>query len=162
MTVETGTGLADANSYCEVVQADSYHEERGNADWLDETAAKKAAALVRACDYLERAYGRLWKGARSSARQKLSFPRFGIEDLASDEIPRRLTEAQCEAALLEILEPGILKQSPNSGGTILESQEGETTYRFAPGIGSVRHFAAIHGLIACYIGNPSMVKTERS
>lgn len=162
MTVEDGTGLEDANSYCDVDVADTYHEARGNEDWAAETTAKRASALVRSCDYLERAFGRLWKGARCSEKQRLAFPRYGIEELACTEIPRRLIEAQCEAALLELREPGILSEDASEGGNLSELKEGEVTKRFNAGASSARRYSALAGILAPYLKNLARLGIERA
>ena len=49
---EDGTGLAEANSYVSVAEADAYHADRGNAAWIGEDSAKQSA-LIKATDYLE-------------------------------------------------------------------------------------------------------------
>ncbi len=162
MTIEDGTGLEDANSYCDMATADSYHEARGNEDWAAETTAKRAAALVRACDYLERAYGRLWKGARSNEKQRLSFPRYGIEELACTAIPPRLIEAQYEAALLELREPGILSEDGSEGGSLSELKEGEVTKCFNAGTATARRFGTLAGILAPYLNNPAQMGIKRA
>jgi len=162
MTIEDGTGLENADSYAGVSVADSYHIARGNLYWMDASEEAKSAALIRACDYLERAYGRLWHGARISVMQRLSFPRYGIEELKDDEIPAWLIEAQCEAASIELLNPGLLLESPSEGGTLQEEKEGEVTRRFAAGGSTIRRFPSIQGLLAAYIRNPSLLKLERT
>lgn len=162
MKIEDGSGLSDADSYAGVQVADSYHGARGNEAWIAATSDQRNAALVRACDYLERGYGRLWPGARISTTQRLSFPRYGIDTLGSSEIPSWLVEAQCEAALLEILDPGILSCTPSEGGSLSQEREGEVERRYAPGPGSVRRFPSVHGLLAAHIRNPSQVRLGRT
>jgi hypothetical protein len=53
MIIEDGTGMPDATSYVGLDEADGYHRERGNGRWSEAGEAEKAAALVRACDWLE-------------------------------------------------------------------------------------------------------------
>ena len=96
MTVEDGSGFEEADSYSDITRADLYHSARGNMAWMEAISDAKNAALVRACDYVERGYGRLWPGARVSVTQRLSFPRYGMDTIRSDEIPTWIIEAQCE------------------------------------------------------------------
>jgi len=162
MRVEDGSGLPDADSYTSVTLADTYHGARGNQTWITATNDQKNAALVRACDYLERGYGSLWPGARISAMQRLSFPRYGIDTIGSSEIPEWLVESQCEAALLEILDPGTLSCTPSEGGVLSLEREGEMERRYAPGPGSMRRFPSVHGLLTAHIRNPSQVRLGRT
>ncbi len=79
LTVETGTGAANSESYASVVDADAYHNLRGNAPWLTLTTAEKEEALRRATDYIEQVYGLSFKGLRVSREQALSWPRYDVE-----------------------------------------------------------------------------------
>ncbi len=162
MTIEDGTGLPDATSYCRIEEADGYHAARGNGRWTEEEEAAKAAALVRACDWLERAYGQLWEGTRRTFTQRLSFPRCDMEGIACGEIPSWLKDAQCEAALLELADPGILSSDPSEGGTLTREREGDVERFYAPGPGSVRRFPQVHRLLAGHIRNPAQIGIGRA
>jgi hypothetical protein len=161
MIIEDGTGMPDATSYVGLDEADSYHRERGNGRWSEAGEAEKAAALVRACDWLERAYGRLWEGQKRLATQRLSFPRKEMDGVREDEIPWWLKEAQCEAALLELSEPGVLAFDASEGGSLQREREGEVERFFAPGPGSVRRFAQIYRLVAGHVRSPAQVGIGR-
>jgi len=162
MIVEDGTSLPDATSYCRIEEADAYHAARGNGRWTEAEEAAKSAALVRACDWLERAYGQLWEGIKLAATQRLSFPRCDFEGLSCNEIPPWLKEAQCEAALLELTEPGILSFDPAEGGAIQREREGEVERFYALGPGSVRRFPQVHRLLARHIRNPAQIGIGRA
>ncbi len=162
MTVEDGTGLPDATSYCRIEEADGYHAARGNGRWAEAEDAAKAAALVRACDWLERAYGQLWPGSRKSGAQRLSFPRCDMEGIACGDIPFWLKEAQCEAALLELAEPGVLAADPSEGGVLQREREGEVERCYAPGPGSVRRFGQVYRLLAGHIRSPAQIGIRRA
>jgi len=151
-----------ADSYTSVAAADTYHMARGNELWGNADGTTREVALVRACDYLERGYGRLWQGARTTLEQRLSFPRFGIGNLRSTEIPSWMIEAQCEAALLELKRPGCLSESWNEGGSLAGEREGEISKSYRPGIETLRKFPPIYGILAPHIRNPSQVKMERA
>jgi hypothetical protein len=161
MIIEDGSGLEDADSYASIAKADDYHQARGNDYWIAASAANKEAALVRACDYIEQGYSRLWHGARTTSRQRLSFPRYGIEDLRYDEIPRWIIEAQCEAALLEIKQQGCLSESWSEGGSLESEKEGEVARNYREGQETVRKYPSIYKTLAHYISNPSRIEARR-
>jgi hypothetical protein len=161
MIIEDGTGMPDATSYVGLDEADGYHRERGNGRWSEAGEAEKAAALVRACDWLERAYGRLWEGQKRVATQRLSFPREEMDGVLEGEIPWWLKEAQCEAALLELSEPGVLAFDASEGGGLLREREGEVERFFATGPGSVRKFPQIYRLVAGHVRSPAQVGIGR-
>lgn len=71
--VEDGTGLASAESYVSVSEADSYHELRGNTSW--DSIDDKEALLRKATDYMQGKYGGHWAGYKKSTTQALDWPR---------------------------------------------------------------------------------------
>lgn len=75
LIVEDGTGLANAESYLSVADADTYHSNRGNTAWAALATPAKEQALRKATDYIEQAYRYRWKGGRINAVQALSWPR---------------------------------------------------------------------------------------
>lgn len=72
---ETGAIVTDANSYADVADADAYQADRGRQAWTDADAAVKAAALVRATDYIETRFGRRFVGEPLGDVQELAWPR---------------------------------------------------------------------------------------
>lgn len=104
-TAETGQGLEAANSYVAVETADTYHTDRGHVSWTALSTAKKQQCLVRATDYIDKRFGRRFRGTRRSQRQALEWPRLDAFDddhfllAEQDEIPRALEKACAEYAL---------------------------------------------------------------
>lgn len=116
-TPEDGTGLANANSYCDLDFANSYFADRGVVSWdaADDDDAKKPA-LIKATDYIEnRFYGR-WIGQQEFPEvQALSWPRkanaatapfyYGFvsypvdPNFPTDQVPVGLKKACAEYAL---------------------------------------------------------------
>ena len=76
--VETGAGVANANSYASVAAADGYVADRGIAAWTALTTSDKQQALIKATDYLEATYRDAWKGTRVTSTQPLSWPRTNV------------------------------------------------------------------------------------
>lgn len=79
--VEDGTGVAGANSYGAVADADQYHENYGDpAAWSGASTAEKQAALRAATRWLDATFMRRWKGRRADEAQPLDWPRTGASD----------------------------------------------------------------------------------
>lgn len=103
--VETGQGLENANAYIDVAFADGYHADRGHVAWTSYTTQQKEQAIVRATDYVDKRFGRHFRGSRRSQQQNLEWPRLDAFDdswlllAASNEIPRELKRAVAEYAL---------------------------------------------------------------
>jgi hypothetical protein len=93
------------DSFVSLEYADAYFSRRPySAAWTsaDETAKESALiAATRHLDILE------WEGFRTSKGQPLSWPRRFVLDhegelVASDTIPSRLAQAQCELAIVSL------------------------------------------------------------
>ena len=96
--VETGLGLATANAYASVSDADTYFEERGEAAWTGSDEAKEIL-LIKATDYIETRFGARFKGEPEfpDTPQALAFPRTGIDGFTG--VPTCLKRAAYEYAL---------------------------------------------------------------
>jgi hypothetical protein len=102
--VEEGTGLANAESYISVADADTYHTAQGNAAWTGTTDAKEQA-LRKATAYLDDKYAKRWRGNRANESQALRWPRIAVYDddqfyVPSTSIPVKLKQA-CAVAAME-------------------------------------------------------------
>ena len=83
-TVEDGNGLPDANAYVDVAFADEYFADRGNTDWAAATDPNKQVAIVKATDYIDKAFGPRFLGQKAfvsypadeTVDQALEFPRY--------------------------------------------------------------------------------------
>lgn len=103
--VETGDGLTDSNSYISVDYFTSYHTDRGHSSIGTLTDNVIQQICIRATDYIDKRFGRKFRGIRRSHTQGLSWPRLSaytddrylLADI--DEIPRRLQQACAEYAL---------------------------------------------------------------
>jgi hypothetical protein len=118
LTVEDGTGLANADAFVSVEDCDTYCENHGLTDWTSQArspAADDEAAIRRATTWLSSAF--TWKGYKLNGRdQALAWPRTDVEDaegedVASDEVPAEIVTATCIAAAYERSNPGGL--TPN-------------------------------------------------
>lgn len=132
-------------NYGAVVDADSYHTARGNAAWAGDDTAK-TAALVRATDYIDGRYrwrlksGRwqsMFPGERTAGRsQPLEWPRTGATDyegneIADDEVPVEVEHATYEAALRELVTPGILSPDYTPSAQVTKEKVGPVEVQYA-------------------------------
>ena len=129
--IEDGTGLATAESYISVVDADAYFLARGNAAWALLTTLEKEVALRKASDFIQQTYRLKWNGYRANDTQALDWPRYYVNRkdslsnrsnfLLNTVIPTEVKQAQCELAsrasiapLLEDLQPVVQSESVGS------------------------------------------------
>jgi len=102
-TVIVTPGAADANSYCTVAEADTYHSLRLHSEtWTAATATIKETAVIMATRCLDFMYE--WAEYSTSADQALMWPRIGLlsanqlEYIDEYEIPPELKNATAEYA----------------------------------------------------------------
>lgn len=115
LIVEDGTGVADADTWVSLADADAYFAERSITEWTSVTpAARREAALRLAADYLLFAYR--WPGQASTIGQRLPWPRYGVRSgrgyFSSDDIPAQIIDAQILLAHEEIVNGPILRRVP--------------------------------------------------
>jgi hypothetical protein len=113
LTVEDGTGLATADSYLSVADADAYFVAYPNALWTG-TATAKEHALRAATLYIDTEYGGRWKGIRANEDQALDWPRWWVEidgyQIEPSPLPDKLKKATAELAVRALsgeLQPDI-------------------------------------------------------
>jgi hypothetical protein len=75
LIVEDGTGLANAESYGSVADADTYHANFGNLGWADFTTGEKESVLRKATQYIDITYGSRFPGYVVNTTQGLLWPR---------------------------------------------------------------------------------------
>lgn len=109
VTVEDGTGKADANSYISVEAASAYHAANFHtaAAWAALTADQKAQAVITASRMLDQQF--TWNGKRTVAAQAMQWPRSYVpnpvagqpeEDdyIEEDEVPPEIINACAQLA----------------------------------------------------------------
>ena len=151
LIVETGAGLADAESYCSVTAADAHHAARGAAAWAALATDAKEQALRRATDYMGQVYGPLWAGLRSLPTQALDWPRSGcprpeiyLGFWAPAEIPPALVRGCAELALRAVAGELLGDQ----GREVIEQTVGPITTKYAQGSPQGKRFAAVDAMLA--------------
>ncbi|MGE0718842.1 MAG: DnaT-like ssDNA-binding protein [Alphaproteobacteria bacterium] len=119
LVVETGAGVAGADSYLSLAEADAHHVARGAAEWALATTGAREAALRRATAGVDGLFAGRWKGVKAVpwAVSVLAWPRRDVRDgegasvVAADAIPFALKVAVAEAARLELEQPGALAEA---------------------------------------------------
>jgi hypothetical protein len=176
ITVEDGTGLPDANAYCDLAFADAYHADRGNAAWTGDDAAK-SAALIKATDYLRR-YSERWLGYKTKPDQALDWPRVGVmlpidprfvgavetdrgviiaspfvgiatAELANDFVPDEVKMATAELALRAMAAP--LAPDQARGGKVKQKTIGPITTIYFDSAPAGTTYPAIDSLVEKYL-----------
>ena len=113
--VETGAGVADANTYAAVADADQYLEDHRNSTvWSGLSTAQKQDALRMASRAIDAWYQMRWKGRQVNPHQTssgvdtqgLDWPRYGVVSrdrwwYPHDALPPALLHATYETALRE-------------------------------------------------------------
>lgn len=159
--VEDGTGLANANSYVSVADADAYHAARGNATWTEASTSPdqgKTAALARATAAIDAIYGMRFPGTKINGRdQALQWPRedaFDINGLEidADAVPTEIKQATFEAALRELVTTGSMMPDLERGGAVKRLKAGSVEVEYGGSATPGTVFSLIDGILAVLIG----------
>lgn len=111
--VETGDGSPTANAYISIAFFADYHTDRGRT--VPGSATAQQQAIVRATDYIDKRFGRRFRGYSQSQRQALEWPRidaFDNDDFILDTIPKQLQWACAEYALITLRDGELLPNPP--------------------------------------------------
>lgn len=150
IVVEDGTGLADAEAYISVADADAYFLARGNTVWAALAEPAKEAALRLGADYMEAVYGHRWKGARISMTQALSWPRDGVcvngFDVPDDVVPLAVARANAELAVRASAGSLLVDQ----GAQVVSETVGPISVTYATGARQYTRYAYVDGLLGQY------------
>lgn len=129
LIIESGQGLADAESYATAAELVSYAEKYGRT--IPATEADQEALLRRSADAMN---GMKWKGRKANSTQALAFPRSGAEVdgeiKPSTLIPRQIQYGQMALAV-EIHADDIDPPSQRTGAVVRERVEGAVDVQYA-------------------------------
>lgn len=117
-TLEDGTGVVGANAYISVAFADTYHADRNQTAWEDLNDDAKQGFIVRASDYIDKRFGKRFRGFRQTKDQGLEWPRldaFDDDDYTLDGVPSQLEKATAEYALRAITNTELAPDNTNTG-----------------------------------------------
>jgi hypothetical protein len=159
LIVEDGTGLANADSYVDLVFANDYMARFYPADHLWNDAvdgiddAAKETHLRRGAQALDGLYGGRVDGYRLRATQALLFPRSGLVDRDGNTVtgvPLEWKQAQVEAAR-RFAEGVELNEDMDRGGAIKREKIGPIEFEYFDGAPSLTESPQIEGLISRYL-----------
>jgi len=155
ITVEDGTGLADANSYVSEDEADTYAEDRGITAWTD-SQDDKEAALVRATTTLDAMYRTRFSGSKLNGRaQALEWPRINSFDylgnlLDDDEVPIEVRDATIELAIRELADPG--STMPDLDRAVRSLRAGSVSIEYASNAAAKTSFSIVNAIMSSLVG----------
>lgn len=167
--VEDGTGVKFAESYVSVAETDSYHENRGAAQWSLLTTDQKEQALRRATDFMLGRYRGRWKGAKCKYAQSLDWPRVGVTPddaqnpfstqvgygygykyvIPYTEVPREVKNACCELALRAAAGPLLADLEPR----VLAETIGAITVKYDPSSPQYIRYAQVDAILSPLLSN---------
>lgn len=150
---EDGSGIAGANSYVSVAQADAYHALRMNEAWATASPEKKDAACVLATDYIEANY--LPASPRNTTTQGLQWPVGG-----ETGVPPQVVAAASILALHALSGPlqGIAERGIKSTTTALDGAlSSAIVYDDPTGNDPFQHITALLSPVASRNGSESGV-----
>lgn len=160
LVLEDGTGLASANSYVSETDADTYFDDRATTDWTGDTTSDKEAALIRASAAIDATYRARFPGWRSNGRdQGLEWPRtnaYDYEGLPVDGVPVEIINATCEAALIELTDPGAMTPDLERGGQIRAMSAGSVSIEYAAAASATTTRTLIDGILSSLLGPTTM------
>lgn len=162
LIVEDGTGKADADTYCSLVDATSYHAAMGNTAWAalaNDTLREQA--LRRATTYMVQAYRQSWMGYRMSTYQALDWPRYDVpmQDTASGYglayYPNNVVPIEVRNACAELaLRASAGSLLADEGREVLEQTVGPITTKYARGGDQSKRYTAVDALLAGLLESP--------
>lgn len=101
LVVEDGSGLPNANSYCDLDYALEYCTMKGYTSWQSLSETQQKVFIIRGTEFVDNFYN--WRGRKGKGSQALSFPRIDLYDDDQYQIygiPEKLKKACLEAAFL--------------------------------------------------------------
>ena len=162
LEVEDGSGKADAESYCSVAEADTYHAARGTTLWATMSETEKEQSLRRGTDYMGQAYGQRWKGERVSSTQALDWPRYGVVAnrycVPGDVVPVAVVNACAELAFRAA--SGSL--SPDQGPQKKSKTVGPISVTYVDGTRQNTKFTAADSMLAAYMNGGMNIPVVRA
>jgi hypothetical protein len=133
IVIDATPGGANANSFCTLAEANTYHDGHNYATaWLSASMDQRNRALATATRLLDELVE--WKGDVSSETQALGWPRTYSQDLNGNEIagnvvPQKLKDAEAEFAR-QLIEANRMQDSKTETEGIEEMKVGEIELKF--------------------------------
>lgn len=155
LTIEDGSGVANANSYVTVAEYRAYATPRGVS--LPASDSTVETQLILAMDYLE---AQCWRGMQTYDGQSLAMPRDEIYIsgmlIAADVIPGKIKLAQMQLALQVNNGVDLMPTVVGGSASVVREKVGplETEYSTSLTVGTQPYFRSIIGLLKPYLCSP--------
>lgn len=154
ITVEDGTGVAGAESYASVADADTYWGKRTHqalyTTWDGASTAEKEGALREATTYVEARWGQFYRGVKRGNAQGLQWPRSDAEDDTGyplPDLPPELASAVAELAARAV--SALLAEDRDRGGQVKrERVEGAVEVEYFEGAPADPDYGSVAGILA--------------
>lgn len=120
LVVEDGSGVSGAEAYQSLAGFKTYADGRG-WDYSAKSDAQIEAAIRQGSTYIDALYAERFTGSPATGyAQGLAWPRLNATDvygnnIPSDELPARVTQAASEAAWVSLQSPGALNKTYTPG-----------------------------------------------
>lgn len=164
ITVETGAGVANANSYVTLAEARTYAKARGVTLTAFDDVLEQY--LIKAMDYLESLRAD-YRGIKTDSTYALQWPRYGVYldgvELDSNVIPTELKNAQ--VALAMAVQDGVDLMPTQSGDAFVVSEKVgpiETRYSEGVSVSGVPIVRSVEALLAPLLKATGALSTVRA
>lgn len=162
IVVEDGTGKADAEAYCTVDFATTYHAAMGNAAWTALSNDAKEQALRKATRYMDARYR--FSGSKQTAEQALAWPRIGAMNqgwLVDEGIVPLPVQRACAELALQSTTTDLAPTGAPDGAVVSETVD-VLSVTYATGRAGVVVFRVVDQLLHGLIYGGSTMKISRS
>lgn len=154
--IETGEGLADAESYASVAAADARCASLGLTAWAALAEADKEIALRKAMIFMA-TYRTRWAGHRVCQRQALDWPRYGVGvdgfAVPSTIVPADVVNACIDLAVRAGSGEDLLPDLDTGSNAIKRDKVGPIDTEYFQNTTDARErFVAVDALLAPYFG----------
>lgn len=131
LTVETGAGIAGADSYNSVADITTYGTENAidTTAWAAGTTAQKEAWARQGARVLDGRWGYAYPGDQASSEQGLLWPRSDACDregwsISSAEVPQQILDAHAYLAILAATDGPVSDQAASASIAEVEAASG--------------------------------------
>lgn len=134
LIIENGTGVAGAQAYSDAADCITFATTYYGSS-LTGSIAEKESTILRVVNFMNSLN---WIGEPTFGRaQELSWPRTGVDDIGTGEIPREIIKAQHILARTEHTNIGALAPSGSSSGQVIKEKVDVIEVTFAETQGGV-------------------------
>lgn len=161
LIVETGTNVANSNSYASTSDADDRLISRGNTVWENLDDDVKQVSLILATDYMTAKYRTLWTGYRSYINQSLDWPRFQVPYVDTTTAynpfpsyyPINTVPVEVKNACIDLAARAAtgVDLMADLGPPVIQETVGPITVKYAEGARQTNVYLKVDGLLAPFL-----------